>query len=419
MTEYLKSLGIVNFLNHKELLVEFCPGFNVIAGDSDSGKSAVLRAISWITNNDPTGDAIKNWNAEKSESVCAEMTFEDSSTKQQISIIKERIGSTSSYSLSTLPDPLDVVGQSVPLEVQELIGFSDLNFKGQHSPYLFQLTSGQLAKKINELAGLSSIDVSLKNLNSKAITTDRECKRLAGELQQKEQEIEKMSYLEQMGLDIVEIETLEKKLKEKSDRLGLLNKIIGDISILLKEMASNESILKAVVPADKINSLISGFEEKETRKLQITSLVEVILSTSESIQIEESWLEAEKPFIEINSILVILESKQLYQRKISSLVNTILNISESLQTENALLEVEKPSSEITELIGNLGKAENRKTQVQSSIKNIENIQTQLKRTEENITNQEEELRVFLVNSKICPTCLREYDQATIERITKA
>jgi hypothetical protein len=416
MTEYLKSLGIVNFLNHKELLVEFCPGFNVIAGASDSGKSAILRSISWITKNDPTGDAIKNWDANKKESVCAEMTFEDTDSKAQRSVIKERVGSTSSYTLSTLPNKLDVVGRGVPTEVQEFLNFSDLNFKGQHDPYLLQLSGGEMAKKINDLVGTSDIDISLKNLNSKALTVKRNCEELTAGIKQKTEEIEKMSYLEQLGQDISEIESLEKKRTESFALLGNINKTVTDIKTIQDEIAYNDSVLEVAEPAEEVNAMISSLEQKETRLLTIHKTIEFIRVLKESIDKETRLLKAEPLWNELANLIVELEEKQKRKNEISSLVTSIEHLSSSIETENAWLEADAPRNETTNLITQLQEKETRLARIKLRLQAIDRLREDIDKQEKEVTAKKNDLEEFLKTSGICPTCLREYEQDTICRM---
>src|SRR5690554_5109154 len=56
----ITSLEIQNFQSHKETLLEFEPGVNVIIGPSDSGKTAILRALYWLVWNRPLGDAFRS-----------------------------------------------------------------------------------------------------------------------------------------------------------------------------------------------------------------------------------------------------------------------------------------------------------------------------------------------------------------------
>jgi chromosome segregation ATPase len=47
----LKSLRIINFESHKDTTINFTDGFNVIIGQSDGGKSSIIRAIAAVCYN--------------------------------------------------------------------------------------------------------------------------------------------------------------------------------------------------------------------------------------------------------------------------------------------------------------------------------------------------------------------------------
>jgi exonuclease SbcC len=52
----LHTLRIRGFQSHRDSLLEFVPGLNVIVGPSDAGKSAILRALWWLLYNQPRGE---------------------------------------------------------------------------------------------------------------------------------------------------------------------------------------------------------------------------------------------------------------------------------------------------------------------------------------------------------------------------
>ena len=53
---YITKVHLENFQSHKNTSLEFDRGLNVILGNSDSGKTAILRAIKWALYNEPQGD---------------------------------------------------------------------------------------------------------------------------------------------------------------------------------------------------------------------------------------------------------------------------------------------------------------------------------------------------------------------------
>ncbi len=52
----IRSMDLKNFQSHESTHLDFSRGFNVIVGNSDSGKTAILRALRWVFYNEPRGD---------------------------------------------------------------------------------------------------------------------------------------------------------------------------------------------------------------------------------------------------------------------------------------------------------------------------------------------------------------------------
>jgi exonuclease SbcC len=362
-----KSVGIQNFQSHTETLIEFCDGLNVIAGSSDSGKSAILRAMAWVIKNRPSGDAIKNWNSGKNDSVIVEISLKDPITGKEDSVSKERSSKTTSYSLSTLTEPLSVVGRDVPIEVSNLINFSDLNFKSQHDPYLLAMTPGAIAKMINDLVGLSIIDVSLKNLNSQSTSLKRTCDNLIADANQKEEEIKSLSYLEQLGIDISGIEELEPDLGKVSDQIFGLNKRVKDISDIQEQINNNNYVLEASAPAKEILDLMESLDRKE---LKISRFIADIAS--------------------------------------------IEKISVTLEEDRAWLQAKQPSQEILDLIFEWKAVEQKKTKISIAFNNYLVIKKQASESSCEVQNREVAYKTFLEQAKVCPTCLRTLDKKAIE-----
>ena len=57
----IHQLHIKNFQSHKDTKLDFVEGVNVIVGTTDSGKTALLRALRWLFRNRPTGDEFRSW----------------------------------------------------------------------------------------------------------------------------------------------------------------------------------------------------------------------------------------------------------------------------------------------------------------------------------------------------------------------
>lgn len=51
----VKSIDIENFQSHENTHIDFDMGLNIIIGESNNGKSSILRAMDWVVDNQPLG----------------------------------------------------------------------------------------------------------------------------------------------------------------------------------------------------------------------------------------------------------------------------------------------------------------------------------------------------------------------------
>ena len=131
---------------------------NVICGESDNGKSAVIRAIRWVVENQPQGtDKINsNWNENLKEPLSVKLYTD----KGYVERIRDK--TRNGYNICKTGEQivkLDAIGKGVPKEVTEFLNVSDVNFQFQMDPpYLLSKTPGQASEYLNEIVHLDSID---------------------------------------------------------------------------------------------------------------------------------------------------------------------------------------------------------------------------------------------------------------------
>ena len=113
----LQRLTIENFQSHEFTQIDFSPGFNVIVGQSDQGKSALIRALKWLIYNEPRGVDFIRVGATRS-SVTILLT-------DGTQITRERTPSRNRYYL-LIPGQEENIfegfGSRVPQEIQDALG---------------------------------------------------------------------------------------------------------------------------------------------------------------------------------------------------------------------------------------------------------------------------------------------------------
>jgi len=150
----IKNIQIKDFQSHKDSQLTLDPGVNVVIGSSDCGKSSIIRAIKWVTQNRPQGDSFRNNQLKPKEEVKVDLTFKEGSTVSRLKSSK-----INSYVVGK--KELKALRSDVPEEVKKLIRIKEVNLQSQHpSDQYFLLTDspGQVAKKFNEVVGLEIMD---------------------------------------------------------------------------------------------------------------------------------------------------------------------------------------------------------------------------------------------------------------------
>ena len=155
----IRKVAIQNFQIHKQTELEFKEGMNVIAGSSDNGKSSIIRAIRWVLMNRPTGFAFHTHGAKDDTAVA--MVFGD------YECVTRQKGEKNSGGYHHRGKTYAALRTDVPPEIERVLNLSEINIQSQHDPYfLLQDSPGEVAKKLNVVAGLGIIGDTIKTANA-------------------------------------------------------------------------------------------------------------------------------------------------------------------------------------------------------------------------------------------------------------
>ena len=226
----LKKLHIVNFQSHKDTTIEFSNGFNVFEGQSDGGKSAIIRAIAAVCYNKWTNDSVRIGEKE----TIIELTTEKGYVKL-IKNPKEKINSYTCKKFETNQDfYYQAIGTSVPQIVYEITGMKQLNIGDSITDIpniMFQLekhymlaqvsgkscTSNLIARIFDKVIGLGGMQELINSISSSMIND-------------KKQVTKNMSQIDDLKLQMVD----QNQLIEKQNKLNEIKKLKLQIEKLEK-----------------------------------------------------------------------------------------------------------------------------------------------------------------------------------------
>ena len=255
----IHQLSLKNFQSHPDSLLEFHPGVNVIVGSSDSGKSAILRALYWARYNRPLGDSFVSYFNRDGKGgpirpTRVEVRF--GSDSHWLSRIRSKdfngyaIHSKEAETAGTDHDTLEAVKGDVPEIIEGLFNLSEVNIQKQmDAPFLLSESAGEVARFFNRIIRLDVIDRVLSDAESRK----RKYKAAAGAATDTHGELEKE--LEKFGW-IEAAETLLKQLEKANARAADRIETARGLRLIKGEKAATEAELEKLTWIPRAEKLL-------------------------------------------------------------------------------------------------------------------------------------------------------------------
>jgi len=292
----INGIEIKNFQSHKHTKIDFTKGVNVFCGESDNGKTAIIRAIRWVVENRPLGTDKLNsyWNENFKEDMSVKLFLENN---QWVERIRNKTLNGYRFFNNEKEITLEASGKEVPQIISDMLRFSDVNFQFQmDSPYLISMTSGDASKYLNKIIHLDVIDNTLSIAESDKRNLNAEKKVIEKDIIDYQNKIENLSWLD-------EANTFQKRIEHYDESISV-NK--NKIETLKKSIEKYESC--EVLDLTKQNTII---QEIENIKLNDVSELKKSIETYEEYSKKYMNLERHKKYIEKIESLKIYDTSKL------------------------------------------------------------------------------------------------------------
>lgn len=261
----IKQLFIKNFQSHKNTSLNFHKGVNIIMGTSDSGKSAIIRALKWIIWNRPMGDSMRsNWGGDTEVSIILDKEITRKKTKKD--------------NYYTIEDNIFTAFKSdPPKEIIDILNLDEINLQQQlDTPFLLSRTPGEISQYFNKISNLEQIDKSIKYINL-------ETKKLQNTIIFKNQELGKINEelndfqdLDKLEIEIQILEELETQKLNKTKNKNNLTNIIESLDIYENEIIKFSKILKILKPTEICIKLLSQKQTKLKQNIELNNIIDNI-----------------------------------------------------------------------------------------------------------------------------------------------
>ena len=356
----LETIKIKNFQSHADTKIKLHKNINVITGSSDAGKSSIYRAINWLRLNRPRGSAfVKNGSKGDTE---VSMTFDG------ITVSKTKSKSKNKYKLDK--EEFNVVGTDVPKEVTQFLNTDEVSMQGQHDRYfLLQDTPGEVAKKLNKVAGFEIIDSVMSAVKS-AIS------------------------------------------KNTSDTKYNNDNITG----LEESIAKFEHLDSVELQLNELQSGIEELSEKQTLSNNLESTLTTIQETDDTLDSIKEWLSIETIITPILKSVQTFGGKQEELYTLDELTNEITSVKIAIRKLSDKAEYTEDVEGIHSLIKKHKSQCEASDGVNAVLTNIFYCTAKINSADQVIEEATEELNELLVNEKICPMCGVKLTDNRIEHI---
>ena len=253
----IDSIILRNFQAHKKLVLEFSPTITVIVGASDVGKSSLIRALTWVCRNEPSGDEFIRHGADSAK---VKLIVDD----HTINRIRGKEGN-----LYLLDDTeFKAFGNQVPTPISNLLKLEPINFQQQHdSPFWFGDTSGEVSRQLNQIVNLGIIDDVLSGAASVRRKVQSEIDVTGERIQKAELKAKELENVPTMVDAFEALEQAAAKLEKITQRAKSLSESIQDAVFHRKRVKTASRLIEASTNLLSIGNKLS----KVTAEVEVLS----------------------------------------------------------------------------------------------------------------------------------------------------
>lgn len=315
----IQKIKIKNFESHRNTVLELSKGINIIQGQSDHGKSSIIRSIYWVKDNKPSGTSmISFWNRDSKDNPkhSTSVTIENSKGE----IVREKSPDLNGYRIGDSLT-LEAVGQTVPEEVFKFLNISEINIQGQFDrPFLLDDSPQEVARLFNKTVKLDIIDKVQSRVEKERRATNSKITSSEELLDKLEKNLKSFDWIDEVESKIEKALELETKLEgmvSKKERVEALFISLRDKKKELLELNKISSLDYLIRQIDALTIELKDLESEKEAIEDIFSLLE-----EDSIAIEKyKKLKKYTPIIErIDILSPIIKSKVDNKNRLDSLL---------------------------------------------------------------------------------------------------
>ena len=389
----LEKIEIKNFQSHQATALSLSPNVNTLQGNSDCGKSAVMRALGWLVFN-PAGDyLISDW-AKRGKTISApcEVTLSVNGHK----VTRRRDKDFNGYILDD--QVFEATRNSVPTQVLSVLGLGEVNVQRQlDPPFLLSMSAGDVSRYINSLVNLTRIDKWTTAVNGRTRSLQQQVESGKQQVERKQAEVDSYSYVEKL-------EELSKKVTEIENKVASLNNEGSALEDSVSDWEKESIVLSRLPDVDKLLILL---KESEASCRKAETAASEISALKLLLQAHEDQVKAVERIPRLDRAAGALQAAEEVDKKRDQLKNKLVSVSSDINKRLAIF-VPKVSDKLFEDIALLERWQNIKRNLKERAESLANELCNYGTSERWVLDAEHELDPLLqkLSTMVCPLCGR-------------
>jgi len=377
----IKRVDIKNFQSHESSTLVLDRGVNVIIGLSNSGKSAIVRAIDFVLRNRPLGNKFIKFGKDSSS-----VRIESSNHNASVERIKE---------------------------VSDALNIQAVNVQRQFSPYFLVFDSpGSVAEYIRVITRTDEIDKVSGVLAKRVRSVSTDLTVVNNQLVDVRTRLDSINLINLDKLErlINAAKKSELVLKTLNDKISSILGVVSDVNRIDEKMVVLPSDIDEVMERSEL--YVSEYVAKLDKEKDLSGLIFAIQEINSSMVVLPENLDEVIKKLE----LCVLEhdTKVKTERRLSELVSLIKELDEStivipndvdeiINTSNQTVEEYNTSKQLFGLIMGLVKG------ISVADETVDALNVEINHEVEELTNLQSQL-------SNCPMCGSPLDEAGVKRV---
>lgn len=428
--KYITSVTLKNFQAHKDTTVQFDKGLNIIVGESNNGKTSILRGILWAIDNQPLGNDF----IMAGENDCSvTINFSDGTYIERGRTVKN----TGYYQIRYIDDNGKYIDQTyrgftnaVPIEVANVHQMPKVNITKDIETHLnvlsqldgpFLLTESPLVKAsaIGRITGTHVIDAAIKESNKTIQSNRKLAKSYSEDLQQKENERKQLPDIKSMEAFTKKYAYIVKYITKLNDSVIKLNANLQQISQYQQQMMQEKERYERLKKVAALLPIIQAAKDKFNKVMFLHG--KLIKHQELSLQIEQNQISIErgkyfaklKPLVD-KAVVTVSNVSGLndYTDKANTLTNAI-NVSGFNKTfmskyastvKSIIVHCQVANTYVSKLAPKVDEISDMDLKQIDLCRSVTATKKSIKSIKANITKIQEERNQFILDQGYCPCC---------------